>query len=38
MRRLFMILTLTVSFFAITGAANAVGTAPECSPKCPWVR
>jgi hypothetical protein len=38
MRKLFMLVTLTVSLYVFTGTAGAVGTAPECSPNCPWVR
>jgi hypothetical protein len=40
MRKFFMILTLTVSCLAITGAASAdmPGGPPQCSPNCPWVR
>jgi hypothetical protein len=36
MRKLLMLLTLTLSFVAATGAANA-GDPPACNP-CPWVR
>jgi hypothetical protein len=36
MRKLLMLLTLTISYLAATGAANA-GSPPGCDP-CPWVR
>jgi hypothetical protein len=39
MRKLFMILTLAVSYLAVTGAASAdMPGSPTCSPNCPWVR
>jgi hypothetical protein len=38
MRKLMMILTLTISFLAVTGAASAGGNPPECGPNCPLVR
>jgi hypothetical protein len=37
MRKLIVLLTLTVSMFAAVGALNAGGSPPECNP-CPWVR
>jgi hypothetical protein len=36
MRKLMMLLTLTLSYFAVAGATNA-DTPPNCNP-CPWVR
>jgi hypothetical protein len=38
MRKVFMILTLAISYMAATGAANAGGVSPECGIVCPWVR
>jgi hypothetical protein len=40
MRKLFMILTLAVSFLAVSGVASSgvPGGVPECDPNCPWVR
>ena len=40
MRRLFMILTLAVSYFAVAVMADIdlPGGTPECAPSCPWVR
>jgi hypothetical protein len=38
MRKLLMILTITVSYLAATGAASAAGAPPACDPDCPWVR
>jgi hypothetical protein len=37
MRKLMMILTLAVSFIAVTGVANAVEP-PSCGDNCPFVR
>jgi hypothetical protein len=36
MRKVLMLLTLTVSYFAAFGSMNAE-TPPACNP-CPWVR
>jgi len=40
MRKFFMILTLAVSYIAISGAASAdmPGDPPACDPNCPYVR
>jgi hypothetical protein len=40
MRKFFMILTLAVSYIAISGVASAdmPGGPPTCSPNCPFVR
>jgi hypothetical protein len=38
MRKLFMLVMLTISFVAATDAANAYGDPPECGSACPWVR
>ena len=40
MRKLFMILTLAVSYLAVVGSAsaNVPGGAPECGNDCPWVK
>lgn len=40
MRKLFMILTLAISYFAVAGMADdgMPGGSPECAPNCPWVR
>ena len=40
MRKLFMILTLAVSYFAVAGMASTErpGGNPECDPNCPFVR
>jgi hypothetical protein len=40
MRKFFMILTLAVSYLAISGAAsaNVPGGPPGCDPNCPFVR
>jgi hypothetical protein len=39
MRKFFMILTLAVSYLAVSGAASAnVPQTPQCDPGCPWVR
>jgi hypothetical protein len=38
MRKFFMILTLAVSFLAVTASADMPGGPPQCSPNCPWVR
>jgi len=37
MRKLMMLLTLSLSYFAVAGAVDASGNPPTCSP-CPWVR
>lgn len=37
MRKLFIVLTLAVSYLAATGAAGAYPP-PECDPNCPLVR
>jgi len=37
MRKLVMILTLAISFLAVTGAANAIEP-PTCGDNCPFVR
>ncbi|MGD1070756.1 MAG: hypothetical protein ABSB15_11500 [Bryobacteraceae bacterium] len=38
MRKFFMILTLAVSFLAVTGVASTdmPGGPPQCSPNCPF--
>jgi hypothetical protein len=36
MRKVIMLLTLTISYFAAFGSMNA-DTPPTCNP-CPWVR
>jgi hypothetical protein len=38
MRKLMMIITLTVSFLGITAVANAGGNPPTCGDNCPFVR
>jgi hypothetical protein len=38
MRKLMMILTLTISFLAVTGANAAKQPPPECDPNCPILR
>jgi hypothetical protein len=38
MRKLMVILTLAISFIAVSGAAHAGGTPPECGDDCPFVR
>ena len=39
MRKFFMILTLAVSYLAVSGAASAdMPGSPQCDPLCPWVR
>ena len=37
MRKLMIVLTLAVSYFAAVGAMNA-DVPPQCGPNCPWVR
>ena len=37
MRKLMILLTLSLSYFAVAGALNAGGAPPSCDP-CPWVR
>jgi len=37
MRKLLLILTLSLSYLAVAGALDASGVPPQCSP-CPWVR
>lgn len=38
MRKVFMILTLAVSYLAVNGAASAYsGASPTCDPNCPWI-
>ncbi len=36
MRKIFMLLTLAVSYIAVAGASSY--PPPQCDPNCPWVR
>jgi len=38
MRKLMMILTLTISWLAVSATMNASIPTPTCDPNCPWVR
>jgi len=37
MRKLMILLALSVSYLAVAGALDASGNPPSCDP-CPWVR
>jgi|GEM_PF-3352002 len=38
MRKLIMILTLTISFLGLTAVGNAFPNTPTCGDNCPFVR
>jgi hypothetical protein len=37
MKKLMLLLTLSLSYLAVAGALTAQGNPPSCDP-CPWVR
>lgn len=37
MRKLMLVLTMTIGYFAVAGAMTA-DEPPACDPSCPWVR